>query len=53
MEKVETPNATTIEALAKFLDIPTSKTAKAVFMVATVTGGQWKREFPASGFTTG
>lgn len=37
MEKVETPNATTIEALAKFLNIPASKTAKAVFMVATVT----------------
>jgi prolyl-tRNA synthetase len=36
MEKVETPNATTIEALAKFLNIPASKTAKAVFMVATI-----------------
>jgi prolyl-tRNA synthetase len=37
IEKIETPNTTTIEALAKFLNIPASKTAKAVFMVATVT----------------
>jgi prolyl-tRNA synthetase len=36
MERIETPNTTTIEALAKFLNIPASKTAKAVFMVATV-----------------
>jgi prolyl-tRNA synthetase len=36
IEKVETPNATTIEALAKFLNIPASKTAKAVFMMATI-----------------
>jgi prolyl-tRNA synthetase len=33
MEDVETPNATTIEALAAFLDIPKSKTAKAAFFV--------------------
>jgi prolyl-tRNA synthetase len=33
MEDVETPNATTIEALANFLDIPRSKTAKAAFFV--------------------
>ena len=31
MEEVETPNTTTIEDLAKLLDIPTSRTAKAVF----------------------
>ena len=31
MEEVETPNTTTIQTLADFLDIPTSKTAKAVF----------------------
>ena len=37
LEKIATPNTTTIEDLAQFLDIPTSKTAKAVFMVATVT----------------
>src|SRR3954452_12908093 len=33
MEDVETPNATTIDALAAFLDIPRSKTAKAAFFV--------------------
>ncbi len=33
MEDVETPNATTIDALATFLEIPTSKTAKAAFFV--------------------
>jgi prolyl-tRNA synthetase len=33
MEDVETPGATTIEALATFLDIPRSKTAKAAFFV--------------------
>jgi prolyl-tRNA synthetase len=33
MEDVETPNATTIEALANVLDIPRSKTAKAAFFV--------------------
>jgi prolyl-tRNA synthetase len=33
MEDVETPNATTIEALATFLDIPRSRTAKAAFFM--------------------
>jgi prolyl-tRNA synthetase len=33
MEDVETPDATTIEALATFLAIPKSKTAKAAFFV--------------------
>jgi prolyl-tRNA synthetase len=33
MEKVETPNATTIESLATFLNIPASKTAKAFFQM--------------------
>jgi prolyl-tRNA synthetase len=33
MEEVETPDATTIEALANFLGIPKSKTAKAAFFV--------------------
>jgi prolyl-tRNA synthetase len=32
-EDVETPNATTIEALAGFLDVPRSRTAKAAFFV--------------------
>jgi len=39
LEKVETPNVTTIEALANFLNIPKSRTAKAIFMVATFTEG--------------
>lgn len=34
MEEVETPNATTIQALAAYLDIPVSRTAKAVFFMA-------------------
>jgi prolyl-tRNA synthetase len=37
IEKVATPDAKTIADLAKFLDIPAAKTAKAVFMVATVS----------------
>ncbi len=40
LETVATPNAKTIEALAKFLGVPKSKTAKAVFMVATIAEGQ-------------
>jgi prolyl-tRNA synthetase len=35
-EKVATPDCKTIEELAKFLGVPKSKTAKAVFMVATL-----------------
>ena len=38
MEKVATPNCKTIEELANFLGVPKSKTAKAVFMMATVPG---------------
>jgi prolyl-tRNA synthetase len=33
MEDVETPGATTIDALASFLQVPTSRTAKAAFFV--------------------
>jgi prolyl-tRNA synthetase len=33
VEEVHTPDATTIDALARFLDIPTSRTAKATFFV--------------------
>jgi len=40
LEEVETPDTKTIEALAEYLKIPKSKTAKAVFMVATVVEGQ-------------
>jgi prolyl-tRNA synthetase len=36
IEKVATPNVATIEALADFLGVPKAKTAKAVFMVATM-----------------
>ncbi len=35
-EKVATPDVSTIEALAEFLGVPKAKTAKAVFMVATM-----------------
>ncbi|MEI7742903.1 MAG: proline--tRNA ligase [Chloroflexota bacterium] len=34
MEEVHTPGTTTIESLAEFMGLPTSRTAKAVFMVA-------------------
>ncbi|MBL8155192.1 MAG: proline--tRNA ligase [Anaerolineae bacterium] len=44
MEKVATPNTTTIESLAKFLNIPESHTAKAVFMVATIPEGEQDTE---------
>lgn len=44
VEKVATPEAKTIEALAQFLGVPKSKTAKAVFMTATVKEGQAKSE---------
>ena len=34
LEEVHTPGVTTIEELARFLDVPSSKTAKAVFYVS-------------------
>ncbi|MBN2389552.1 MAG: proline--tRNA ligase, partial [Anaerolineae bacterium] len=37
IEKIATPNVTTIADLAAFLDIPPSKTAKAVFMMAELS----------------
>jgi prolyl-tRNA synthetase len=40
VEKVETPEMKTIEGLAKFLDVPKARTAKAVFMMGTFTEGQ-------------
>jgi prolyl-tRNA synthetase len=40
LEEVPTPGASTIEDLAKFLDIPQRKTAKAVFLVGTFTEGE-------------
>jgi prolyl-tRNA synthetase len=39
LEKVATPGASTIEELAAFLEIPESKTAKAVFLMGTFTEG--------------
>jgi prolyl-tRNA synthetase len=38
VEKIATPGANTIEALARVLEIPASGTAKALFVVATVDG---------------
>jgi prolyl-tRNA synthetase len=40
VEKVATPGAGTIEMLAHSLEIPKSRTAKAVFLVATVEGSE-------------
>ncbi len=40
LQKVATPNCTTIEDLANFLKVPKSKTAKAVFLMATITEGE-------------
>lgn len=42
LQKVATPDTKTIEALANFLQIPKSRTAKAVFLVATVNEGDEK-----------
>jgi prolyl-tRNA synthetase len=39
VQKVATPDCKTIEELATFLGLPKSKTAKAVFMTATLTEG--------------
>lgn len=36
IEEIHTPDTATIDDLASFLDIPASKTAKALFMVATI-----------------
>ncbi len=37
IEKVATPNASSIEELSRFLNVPASKTAKALFLVAEVS----------------
>lgn len=39
VEKVSTPNTTTIDSLAALLKIPHAKTAKAVFLMATMLDG--------------
>jgi len=43
-KKVATPEMKTIADLAVFLDIPESKTAKAVFMIAAIQDGEEERE---------
>ena len=43
-EKVATPEMKTIAGLAEFLNIPESRTAKALFVVATVTEDQQEAE---------
>jgi prolyl-tRNA synthetase len=47
LEEVHTPDVNTIAKLAEFLDIPESKTAKAIFMVAEVEGddGEPREQF--------
>jgi prolyl-tRNA synthetase len=40
LEKVATPATKTIEELAEFLQVPKSKTAKAVFLIATIPEGK-------------
>lgn len=44
IEKVTTPGVTTIQDLARFLEIPESRTAKAFFRMATITEGQQDTE---------
>ncbi len=43
-EKVATPHVATIEALANFLNVTKARTAKAVFMVATLQDGEGEQE---------
>ena len=44
VEKVATPSCKTIEDLANFLNVPKSKTGKAVFMVASLAEGEQQIE---------
>jgi len=44
LEKVHTPNTKTIEDLANFMGVPASRTAKAVFMTATLIENGEKTE---------
>lgn len=44
VERVATPEMKTIAGLADFLDVPKSRTAKAVFMVATFSEGEEETE---------
>lgn len=47
LSEVHTPNVTTIAALADFLEIPTTATAKAIFLVAQVedASGEMRSQF--------
>ncbi|GAP11558.1 prolyl-tRNA synthetase [Bellilinea caldifistulae] len=44
VEKVHTPHTRTIESLARFLGIPESRTAKAVFLTATLVENKQSQE---------
>jgi prolyl-tRNA synthetase len=44
LDKVATPHVATIDALANFLKVPTARTAKAVFVVATLSEGKGQVE---------
>lgn len=44
LEKVSTPECKTIEDLAAYLSVPTLRTAKAVFLVATIPQGKVVRD---------
>ena len=44
VEEIHTPGTATIDDLARFLDVPKTKTAKALFLVATVAGEQGMTE---------
>jgi prolyl-tRNA synthetase len=44
LEKIATPATTTIEALTRLLTIPAERTAKAVFLMATLTAGNEQRQ---------
>jgi prolyl-tRNA synthetase len=48
IEKVATPGAKTIEELAAFLSVPKSRTAKAVFLIATLQPEQGAEQKSAS-----
>ena len=43
-ELVATPDTPTIEALAELLQVPTARTAKAVFFMATLAGGEGEED---------
>jgi prolyl-tRNA synthetase len=44
LEKIATPETKTIEALATLLNVPKARTAKAVFMIATLPDGETQIE---------